>query len=66
MQITEKTLINELLNEEEDAVEVLLRHGLNCLGCPGSHAETLEDAAAGHGVDVRKLIEDLNTFLKRQ
>jgi hybrid cluster-associated redox disulfide protein len=65
MEITGNTLINELLDEEEDAVDVLLHHGLNCLGCPGSRAETLEDAAVAHGVDLQELIEDLNEFLNR-
>lgn len=64
MVISEKTLLSELLSLEEDITPVLERHGLNCLGCPGSRVETLEEAAEGHGIDVKELIDDLDNFLK--
>jgi hybrid cluster-associated redox disulfide protein len=64
MKVTENMLLNDILDMDPDPTEVLLRHGLNCLGCPGASTENLREAADGHGIDLKKLIEDLNDFLE--
>jgi len=58
--INEKMLIGEILEMDEETAKVLNKHGLNCLGCPGSYSENLKEAAEGHGINLAKLIEDLN------
>jgi hybrid cluster-associated redox disulfide protein len=64
MKITENMLLNDILDMEPDPTNVFLRHGLNCLGCPGAHSENLKEAAEGHGIDLAKLIDDLNELLE--
>ena len=64
MKVSENMLLNEILEMDPDPTEVLLRHGLNCLGCPGAQSENLKEAADGHGIDLKKLIDDLNDFLE--
>jgi hybrid cluster-associated redox disulfide protein len=64
MKVTENMLLNEILEMDPDPTDVLLRHGLNCLGCPGAQRENLKEAAEGHGIDLKKLINDLNDFLE--
>lgn len=64
MKITENMLLNDILDMDPDPTEVFLRHGLNCLGCPGAHSENLREAAEGHGIDLKKLIDDLNEYLE--
>jgi hybrid cluster-associated redox disulfide protein len=64
MKITENTLLNEILEMDPDPTEVFLRHGLNCLGCPGAQSESLKEAAEGHGINLAKLIDDLNNLLE--
>lgn len=60
MEITKNTKIGELLEVAPDKAEILLDAGMHCLGCPASQAETLEEACAVHGIDVDKLVEELN------
>ena len=38
--------------------------GMHCTGCPSARAETLEQAAAVHGIDVDDLVEDLKGFME--
>ena len=63
MKITENTLLNEILEMDPDPTEVFVRHGMNCLGCPGAQSESLREAAEGHGINLAKLIDDLNNLL---
>lgn len=64
MKITENMLLNEILEMDPDLTEVFLRHGLNCVGCPGARSEKLREAAEGHGLDLALLLNDLNNFLE--
>ena len=60
-QITKSTLIGDLLQiNAEAAAPVLLSIGMHCLGCPSSQMETIEEAAAVHGVNVDELVASLN------
>jgi Domain of unknown function (DUF1858). len=65
MKINETMLLNEILEIDPDVTDIFLRHGLNCLGCPGANSESLKEAAEGHGVNLAKLIDDLNVFLNK-
>ena len=63
-QITKSTLIGDLLQiNAEAAAPVLLGIGMHCLGCPSSQMETIEEAAAVHGVDADALVNELNAKL---
>ncbi|MBR0598337.1 DUF1858 domain-containing protein [Sinanaerobacter chloroacetimidivorans] len=63
MKITEAMLLNDILDMDPEISEVLLFHGLYCQGCPGARNESLKEAAEGHGIDLQKLISDLNDYL---
>ncbi|MCK5594525.1 MAG: DUF1858 domain-containing protein, partial [Candidatus Aenigmarchaeota archaeon] len=41
-------------------------HGLHCIGCFAASFETLEQGAAAHGMDIKKLVEDLNAAVKKK
>ena len=57
-------MIGELLNINiEAAAPVLMGIGMHCLGCPSSQMETIEEAAAVHGVDADELVRLLNEKL---
>ncbi|SCG81755.1 hypothetical protein DW1_0134 [Proteiniborus sp. DW1] len=60
MTITRDMLIGEILREKPESVETLLRFGMGCVGCPSSQMESLEQAAMVHGIDLEKLLEELN------
>ena len=58
--ITENTLIFDALQINPKAGEILMAHGMHCLGCALAHMETIEQAVGVHGVDLEKLLEELN------
>lgn len=60
MEITKDMRIAELIRNKPEAIETLLSFGLGCVGCPASQMESLEEAAAVHGLDVNELIKALN------
>jgi len=37
-----------------------MAHGMGCVGCPGAQMETLEEAAAVHGMNLEHLLAALN------
>ncbi|HNV69789.1 MAG TPA: DUF1858 domain-containing protein [Candidatus Ozemobacteraceae bacterium] len=59
--ITGDTIIADILKIRPDAAQILMRHGMHCIGCSVSTAESLKEAAQVHGIDLDKLITDLNT-----
>jgi len=60
LAITKDMLIGNILKEKPEAAQVLMRHGMGCLGCPSAQMETLEEAAKVHGIDLEKLLKELN------
>ena len=58
--------IGEVLRLDENLAEVLLGFGMHCFGCPVSQMESLEDAAAVHGVDIDLMIEKLNEAVNKK
>jgi len=60
MKITKDTLISDALKLNPKAAEILMRHGMGCLGCPSSQMESLEQAAEIHGLDLQVLLDELN------
>ncbi len=63
-EITKEMQIGELLMIAPDVAPILMRAGMHCLGCPASQMESLEDAAAVHGLDADILVAQINDFLK--
>lgn len=59
-QITKDMLIGDVVKKYPFSVEIMLEHGLECVGCHVATWETIEQGAQGHGIDVDKLIKDLN------
>jgi hydroxylamine reductase len=60
MKITGSTLIGEVLRMSDKSAQVLMNHGMGCIGCPSSQSESIEQAASVHGLDVNTLLADLN------
>jgi len=60
MKIEKNMTIGEILRLDPTAARNLMGFGMGCVGCPSAQAETLEEAALVHGIDVEKLVEALN------
>jgi hybrid cluster-associated redox disulfide protein len=63
-KINKDMTFNEVLRKYPDSIKVLKKYGMNCFGCMGAEAESLEYGAVAHGVDLDSLLKDLNKALK--
>lgn len=60
MQITKDMTIGEIVRNFPSSIEILMSFGMGCVGCPSAQAETLEEAAAVHGLNLDALMVALN------
>lgn len=60
MEITKDMLIGDLIRQKPEAVPILMRFGMGCVGCPSSQMESIQEAAMVHGFDCDKILEELN------
>ena len=62
MEITKDPIIGDILDRDPGTAQFFFEIGMHCLGCPISRGESVEEAAAAHGIDVDALIDALNQF----
>ncbi len=65
MQVTKDMIIADVLMKDRALAPIFMSHGLHCLGCAAANMETIQEAAAVHGIDADTLINDLNEFLAK-
>lgn len=58
--ITKDMTIREVITKNQEAAEILMTFGMGCVGCPSAQMETLEEAAAVHGMNLDDLLAALN------
>ena len=63
-KITKETTLGEIASKYPKAAEILAKNGMPCVGCPMAMMETLEMGARGHGLDVDKLLKEINKVVK--
>lgn len=61
-QITKEMTIGEILRENPNVAPVLMEAGMHCLGCPSAQAESLEEAAMVHGMDINDLMAKIEAI----
>ncbi len=61
-QITKDMTIGEILRTNPDVAPILMEAGMHCLGCPSAQAESLEDAAMVHGMDINDLMAKIESL----
>ena len=62
-KIIKEMKIEEILDKYPQTVEVFLKYGFHCLGCAAASFENLEEGAKAHGIDIDKLVKDLNKVI---
>ena len=62
--ITRDMTISDILKVNPNIANILMGMGMHCLSCPSSQAETLEEAAAVHGVSAEVIVREINEFLE--
>lgn len=60
MEIKRNMTIGEIIRTNPDAAGILMSFGMGCIGCPSAQAETLEEAAMVHGINVEDIVKALN------
>ncbi len=61
--VTKEMSIGQVLQLDRGTAPIFMSYGMHCLGCPHATAESIEQAGMVHGVDVDKLVKDLNEHL---
>ena len=62
-KVSKDMVIGELLMMDRGIGAILMQSGMHCVGCPSSAGETLEEASLVHGMDIDKLVSDINNYL---
>ena len=58
-EITKDMTIGEILAKAPNVAPILMEAGMHCLGCPSAQAETLEEAAMVHGINIDELMTSI-------
>lgn len=61
-KVTKDMTIGEIIKINPRYAEVLMTFGMGCVGCPSAQAETLEEAAQVHGLEIDNLLRALNSL----
>ena len=61
-QITKGMTIGEILRTNPDVAPILMEAGMHCLGCPSAQAESLEEAAMVHGMNINDLMAKIEAL----
>ncbi len=64
-KITKDMSFIKAIQAHPKAAEVLSKYEMGCIGCMGAAGETIEQGAIAHGVDVDKLLKELNALFKK-
>ena len=62
--ITKDMIIGDVITENPELVQTFFQNGMMCIGCPASQGESIEQAAAVHGLDADQLVNALNEALE--
>ncbi|MFH1638345.1 MAG: DUF1858 domain-containing protein [Candidatus Woesearchaeota archaeon] len=65
-KLKKEMAIGEVVAKHPDTVEVFMKHGMHCVGCAIASMETVEQGAKAHGMDIKKLMGDLNKAVEKK
>jgi hybrid cluster-associated redox disulfide protein len=64
-KITENMNIKEVIDKHPEVISVFQKYNMGCIGCIAASFEKLSDIAVVHGIDVKKLVKDLNDAMEK-
>ncbi len=68
MKITKDMTFAEILNKYPEAAEIMLKHGLHCIGCHVAAFETIEQGSKAHGMsdkEFKDMLKELNVIANK-
>jgi hybrid cluster-associated redox disulfide protein len=66
--VTKKMLIGEIASKYPQAVEIMFKNGMHCIGCGMTAYESLEQGCQAHGMsddEIDKLVEKINKAVNK-
>lgn len=63
-EIDAMTSLESMMRQSPATIRVLLRHKMDCVGCPVAPYHTPEDAAREYGVPLEDLLSELRDAAK--
>ena len=57
--VSKNDIIGDVLRKVKGSARVFMQHGIRCVGWGGAQYETIEQGAQIHGVNIEKLVNDL-------
>ena len=66
LNISKDILINDILSVDARDAARLMAAGMHCIGCLAAAGESLEEAAAVHGLDAEELEQEINDYLAKK
>ncbi|HNR87429.1 MAG TPA: disulfide oxidoreductase [Spirochaetota bacterium] len=63
MKIKETTTVEEAIKKGPRVVEVFQQYRLDCPSCRGLKEDTIRIVAVNNGLDLKKLLDDLNAAM---
>jgi hybrid cluster-associated redox disulfide protein len=64
-KITKEMTIGEVIRNYPETLPLFLNYGLHCVSCPVAQAETIEQAAKVHRIDLDKFLQELNKTIEK-
>lgn len=67
--VTKTMLIGEIASKYPQAVEIMFKSGMHCIGCGMTAYESLEQGCMAHGMseeEIDKMVEDINKVVKKK
>lgn len=65
-KIIKDSNILDTLNKYPHTIKVFQKHGFHCIGCALARYESIEEGAMVHGIDVDKLVKELNKIVEKK
>jgi len=63
-KISKDMTLAEAVSRYPKTIPVFMKYGMHCMGCPMAMQETIEEGATVHGIDLKKMLKDLNDSIK--
>lgn len=63
-RVTKDTIIGDVLDHDKDTALIFLEIGMQCLNCPMSRGETIEEACKVHEVNYETVVANINKHFK--
>jgi hybrid cluster-associated redox disulfide protein len=64
--VRKEMTIGEVIEKYPESAQIMLQHGLHCIGCHVALWETVEQGASAHGIDPNKLVSDINKEIAKK